>query len=133
MGEEYDILDAKFIVGERTLEFSQVESVEIVSDTEESTNEVFASIKPTAEMEFSCSWTMSKKAYFMLMVGTNRRMIRRALRWYEKLRRKGFSKENALYKAAYKARFAGNNKKPKQCKFYGYTISFNPLNIDITG
>ena len=78
MGEEYDILDAKFIVGERTLEFSQVESVEIVSDTEESTNEVFASIKPTAEMEFSCSWTMSKKAYFMLMVGTNRRMIRRA-------------------------------------------------------
>lgn len=133
MGEEYDISNTKFIIGERTFEFSQVESVEIVSDTEEATNEVFASMKPTDEIEFSCSWTMSKKAYFMLMVGTNRRMIRRALRWYEKLRRKGFSKEDALYKASYKARFAGNNKKPKRCKFYGYTISFNPLNIDITG
>lgn len=99
MGEEYDISNIKFIIGERTFELSRIGPVEIVSDTEESTNEVFASIKPTDEIEFSCSWTMPKKTYFMFMVGANRRMIRRALRWYEKLRRKGFSKENALYKA----------------------------------
>ena len=53
----------------------------------------------------------------MLMVGPNKRTVRRAFRWYEKLRRMGYPKENLVVLASYYAR------KGQRSKKYDYIVA----------
>ena len=87
-------------------------------------NKVYATLKNTESFEFECEARISRKSLLLFLVGDNKRMIRRALRWYEKLRRmelKGKAKfGNRLGLAAQYARFKENNRKHKTPHIYTY-------------
>lgn len=97
------------------------------SEVDHEENKVYAVLDNTASMSFEINGYISRKAMLLFLVGDNKRAIRRALRWYEKLRRqeiKGKYKfDNKLNLAAKCARFKRNNgKRGNHPHIYQYTI-----------
>lgn len=84
-----------------------------------------ASRGPVFEIPESMEFRISRRGYYMLTVGTDERMIRRAIRWEEKLRRKGVSASERRSQAADKARWGGNNGKRKRAKVWGVLVIGN--------
>lgn len=82
-------------------------------------DEVYATLSNTDSFNFELKATISRQGYFMLMVGPNKRTVRRAFRWYEKLRRMGYPKENLVVLASYYAR------KGQRSKKYDYIVAAN--------
>ena len=118
MGEEYELLSNLIL---QTPDGKQIHwdglttATIIPEESEERSDEIYATIKNTESFEFECEAHISRKNWLMFLVGDNKRMIRRALRWYEWLRRqevKGNLKiGNRLDLAAQCARFKRNNGK----------------------
>lgn len=119
MGEEYDFLtEARLFYtmdGEtHELNIEPVQISELQLDARNDSSETFAHFEKAKEMSFTCSASISKEQYFTLMIGPNKRMIRRAFRWYEKYRRKGFPKECLVPFACSAVMTESNNKKRRK-------------------
>lgn len=100
------------------IEFDGLSTAEFVPEQEKDLkdSETYAAIKNTDTIEFTIEGIFTRAGYFMLVLGNNKRLIRRAFRWHEKLRRKGWPKYDLIETAVYKALSGGNNRKRKAFK-----------------
>lgn len=116
MGEEYDFLtEARLFYtanGEtHEMKVQPIPISELQLDARNDQSETFAHFERAKEASFTYSASLSKEQYFMLMLGPNRRKIRRAFRWYEKARRRGLPRSCWISFACYRVLFGSNNKK----------------------
>ena len=107
MREEYDFLtEARLLYttngGTHKLNIEPVQISESQLDAGNDSSETFAHFERAKEMSFTCYASLSKEQNFMLMLGPDRRKIRRAFRWYEKARRRGLPRECWILYACYR-------------------------------
>ena len=86
---------------EGTVEFERVGSIETLTDADFVADKAMIETQmytiPSEEsLEFTVNAAISRKAMFTLFMGCNKRAIRRAIRWYEKLRRKELKSGTAI-------------------------------------
>ena len=118
MGEELEnVLTSYMLYGPdgKRIEFDGLPTAEFVPEQEKDLkdSETYTAIKNTDTMEFTIEGSFTRAGYFMFVLGNNKRLIRRAFRWYEKLRRKGWPKYDLIETTVCKALFGGNNHKKK--------------------
>ncbi len=132
MGEEYELSNLILQTPDgKQIHWDGLTTATIVpEESEERSDELYATIKNTESFEFECEVHISRKSLLLFLVGDNKRMIRRALRWNEKLRRleikSGCCKiGNRLDLAAQAAQFKGNNgKHAGHNHIFTYTLRF---------
>ena len=129
MGEEFEMgkLFLKTPDGEM-VEWNGIQEVKVVtgSEVDHEENKIYATLNMSDSMEFECEGHLTKAGYFWLMLG-NKRLVRRAYRWYERLRRFEVQGKlhfsNSLDLAAQCARWKSNNgKRAHQLHTYTYTL-----------
>ena len=130
MGEEFD-LDKMILMAPdgRSFEWNGIQNITIAkdSDANHEENKIYAALKTSDTIECSIEAQISKIGWFTILLGANKRMIRRALRWYEWLRRQEIKGKmtigNKLDLAAQCAQFKSNNgKRAGRMHTYVYTI-----------
>ena len=105
----------------KVVEWSGLQSVQLSEDAETDNNEEYAHLNEIESFDCKMDCHLSKRSYFFLRVGANRRMIRRAFRWYEKLRRNDVKNhvkylDNLNTAARYALSKGNNSKKPRMWK-----------------
>lgn len=112
MPERIGQLPILWMCKEGTIEWEQIGPIETVEETDivadKSRNEIVTYTIPSEEsFEFTVNAVIPRKTIFMLFMGGNRRAVRRAIRWYEKLRRKelksGIIIADKVWNATFKA------------------------------
>lgn len=116
MGEELNVLDGPIFFEKdgalHVIKFDRLSEANFNDNSKDDENiETYATLSNTDSLNFEVIATISRLGYFTLMVGPNKRTIRRAFRWYEKLRRMGYPKENLVVLASYYARKGQRSKK----------------------
>ncbi|MDT3386692.1 MAG: hypothetical protein LIR46_02860 [Bacteroidota bacterium] len=108
------------------VEWNGLENAQLItgSEVDHEENKIYGIINRNDSMEFECEAKITRQSWLTIMFGGNRRMIRRALRWYERLRRMELKHNvklsNRFDHAAQCACFKANNKKPKTPHVYTY-------------
>ena len=130
MGEEFDLGKLILMTPDgKSVEWNGIQSVSIVPDAEvnHEENKFYAALKASDTIECSMEAQISKIGWLTILLGANKRMIRRALRWYEWLRRQELKGKitigNKLDLAAQCAQFKSNNgKRAGRMHTYVYTV-----------
>lgn len=129
MGEEFEMgkLFLRTPDGQM-VEWNGIQEVKVVtgSEVDNEADKIYATLNMSDSIEFECKGQLTKDSYFWLMLG-NKRLVRRALRWYEWLRRQEVKGKlvigNKLDLAAQCARFKSNNgKHAHRLHTYTYTL-----------
>lgn len=112
MPERIGQLPILWMCKEGTIEWEQIGPIETVEETDivadKSRNEIVTYTIPSNEaIEVTVNAVIPRKTIFTLFTGGNKRAVRLAIRWYEKLRRKELKSGTAIadkvWNAAFKA------------------------------
>ena len=139
MGEEFDFTKGFLITDKsgKTMSFSGLSEATFLTETFKNAiakaDEEIARINPNEVMSFDVYGKLSKESYFLLALAYPR-LVRRAFRWEEKLRRMRLKGDNdipedRLWLAVQKTRFAENNRKPEKQKIWNCVISVQKVDV----
>lgn len=113
----------------KMIEWNGIQEVKVVtgSEVDHEENKTYATLNMSDSIEFECDVHISRESWFWIFLG-KKRLVRRALRWYERLRRQEVKGKliigNKLDLAAQCARWKSNNGKRAHQRhtLYTYTI-----------